>query len=267
MPLSAYVDTILNVDKDVYFGQNMYLRFMVGPHTMIGFRNTSATVPVTGIADINGNVTFSNMVLWLAVKTNELVKNTIMDKFARGDLKLAIPVLYNYSVFTNSTLQNVVWNLTRDMGSTLKYILYTIWNGDAQRNTAYDGSNFKGSKIGNYQTLLNNQPLQNERLDCTFLVNTDYDYNKPHIEKSIINNLLRYTLDWFHMDKFSRDDLPEGHDLYDLSDGLDMTQFAQQLQWSIQSSVATAANRQHNIYACFLRMISIRPDTGITWLA
>jgi hypothetical protein len=140
---------------------------------------------------------------------------------------------------------------------------------------AYDCVNVNGMKITKYQTFINGQPLQNEQLQCYQPGSTsltapsvgidDYYANEDFIHKSVLQNAAHYQANWFHRDNFTRTKIPDEVSEENIDDGLDMGEFQQQLQWSIQANTANTAFT-HLSFACFQRKILIHPMNGIQWV-
>ena len=269
LPLSAFKNTILAEDKDLYFGQNMYLRMITPSADRMCFKATS-TATFAGAAAITGGITISDMYLYLAVEQSTLIRNSIMDKFNRGELKIPIQVIYPYRMSPGAaTTTNIVWNLTKDMGRKLKWITHTAWLAADTLADSLNCVNVNGTKISSYQTFLNGQPLQNQALTCVQPVSgaqalEDYSNNLESIEGSVLQNAGDYQMNWFHRDNFSRVKIPDEVSDENIDDGLDMGEYQQQLQWSIQATT-TATQYTHLSFACFKRSIAVRPD-GISWL-
>lgn len=278
VPLNAFVHTILAEDKDLYFGQNMYLRMQTSSCDRMCWQADANDGTGTN-ATHNTGITLSNIYLYLAIEQDTVIRASVMDKFNKGEFRIPIQVIYPYRVAGSGASQNVIWALTKDMGRKLKWITHTVWDAqgvaaDTLQN-AYNSNNFNGLKISKYQTFLNGQPLQNEQLQCIQPTGTgltapsvgldDYFTNLKVIEGSVLQNAAQYQNNWFHRDNFCRVDVPDEISAENLDDGLDMGEFQQQLQWSLQASTTSAAYI-HLTFACFLRHIAIHPVNGIQWL-
>lgn len=277
VPLSIYKNTVLAVDKDVYFGdQQMFLRLTTPPATSkMGFQSSADADPSANSLNNNG-VTLSNVYLFLAVERNPDIVRDIVDLYKKGELKLTIP--YTRCVRNATTSQNATLQITvnESYGRKLQKIITTVWNNNEEKNTQYDCQNFDGSKIISYQTFLNSQALQNSVVYCYQPNNAnlpggdtglnDWAVNKRYCKDSVILNSGVYQLSWFHCDDFTNEDPAENIPRENINDGLDLKAMGQ-VQWQMQFNTPVASpNVVHYTYFTFLREFQVVPAQGFVWL-
>lgn len=275
LDLKAYTNTILSVDRDLYFGdQQMYLRLTTPPATTkMGYYSDSATDPTSNVAAIAG-VTLSKLYLYLAIEQNQGIVNDIMSLYKSGQLKVHIPYTVGIRTPTTSTAANVQLTFNESYGRKLKRIMHTVWNNTESVNTQYDCQNFNASKIISYNTYLNSQQLQDMLLYCYLPNNAsvpaasvgldDWKYNKRFAKDSVILNAGVYQLNWAHIDSFVNSDKNKDVPEENIDDGLDMKAVGQ-VQWQLQATTATA-NLVHYDYATFSREFIATPGAGFLWL-
>ena len=119
-----------------------------------------------------------------------------------------------------------------------------------------------GDKITNYQTAIDSQPLQDDRLSCRQPVAggargmDDWRENKHLLRGSAIKNSAAYYLNWFHCDSFSNPKreasilVPEAN----LLEGLDLVQ---PRTWSFTGDATKSL--QHFTFAEFVRQVHASP--------
>mgnify|MGYP005856333249 CR=1 FL=1 len=94
IPLSMFKNTILALNKDLYFnGEVMNLRFVWSPISKLYFTATSATNATSGPAAAANNVSVTNLKLYLAVEKNDMIKQKVMKEFSDG-IDIAIPFVW-----------------------------------------------------------------------------------------------------------------------------------------------------------------------------
>lgn len=277
IPLSAYKNTILAMDKDVYFGdQQMYLRLTTPPApSKMGFQSPSDTDPATN-SDNNNGITINNIYLFLAIERNADIVRNIVDLYKRGELKILIP--YTRCVRNTTTSENATLQITvnESYGRKLQKIITTVWNNVEAKNTQYDCQNFDGSKVISYQTFLNSQALQNSVVYCYQPNNPllpggdtgldDWSINRRYCKNSVMLNSGVYQLSWFHCDDFTDEDAPESIPKENINDGLDMKALGQ-VQWQMQFNAPSAnPNIVHYTYFTFQREFQVVPAQGFVWL-
>ena len=147
MSLGMFADTILGMDRDLYIPTDTYLRTTVFC-PKLGFDCTLATAPTTGNSTtLAGAVTFSNVVLFLAVEQNAFITDAIKSKFASGGLKFQIP--YTLAFRNNTSAAGTVGvqiQMNRGYGKSLKKIMHSVWHNTETGASAYDCQNLSSMK-------------------------------------------------------------------------------------------------------------------------
>jgi hypothetical protein len=275
IPLNSIVDTVFAVDKDLYIPSDMYIRFTAGPNSNFSYFTddaSSANSPVISSKPIVNAVTIGNIYLYLAVETNQLIIDSVMNKVhAGGGLKLNVPytVGFKNGQSTGSTIFNMNLNLSSQYGKTLKQVLHTVWGDESSTtgsaNLMLDSGNYNGTKIKTYNTFLNSRQLQDSVINCvgtgvftdaTYVVPNydDWRENSRFAKDSVIINRSVYAMNWFHLDRFHEDNnstlIPEENRL----DGYDMTKGP--VLWQLQASTVDLA-KNHYTFATFNREVII----------
>ena len=269
-PLSFFKDTILSLDKDVYFGPeaDMFLRMMVGGNKC-GFNSVIQTDPnSTPLPLIQANSTITDMYLYLCVENNPQVIESVMDNFHRNKLIVQIP--YTVAIKTNSpasTVDNVTIQLTKNNGKYLKKIVHTLWNGTEAANTNFDMSNWNASKIQTYNTYLDATQLQPQLVNCSqpipgALNSNDYALNKRIMRDSALVGLSQYQVNWFHCDMFYDDAQSDRLEGNNLSQGLPMND---NHTWQFAGTSALATTINNYTFITYSRDLLVN-STGLSYV-
>lgn len=226
LKLGDIKNSFMSIDKDVYFGgQISYLKLWVGTSDKFGFTSTNVGDPITGAAALTTTsvIQMQNLTLYLAVESNELIRQDIMQKVQSSGLKYMIPYVQAYkNLYGASTTQQLSIQLDVNSGKAFKKMYWALYNNTESGALAYDHSNVNysngflgvvptyGNKIYNFWTLLNGKRLQDITLEsrisgnaATNLVPLDYMSLKNKLKGSVIQNSLVYQANWFWLDDFS----------------------------------------------------------------
>jgi hypothetical protein len=179
IPLSVLKDTFFEMDKDVVFGSDMYLRlFTAALQQMIFYCPNRANPHIGAVAYNGGNINAINMYLQLAIEENIDIRNSLLMSLAKGSIKMNIPYTYCYRFSSTTATANLSLTLTKNYGKSLNRVLFVPFNGQEFTNYSYDHSNMNGVKVSQLQTTLNGRPLQDSIIQC---------YN-PYLAPSAITN-------------------------------------------------------------------------------
>ena len=263
-PLKAITGTIFSMPQDQYFGDNMYLRILTNPANKISWNSVGSATPATTPTAIATSLSVSNLFLYLAIEKDQMICDSLMQKYQSGQLKYTIPFTYNFRFGTQGAgTQSLQVQLNSQYGKLLKRMLVATFPSSETLNAGFDHSNWSGSKISTYQTYLDSQPLQDAMVNCVQPSNgvltemDDYRENKAVIERSgVIMNPLSYQLNWFHCDEFATPSQDSSVPSSQIYAGLDL---AQPKAWSMIMNT-TAANYTHYVFAQFLRSVVISPS-------
>ena len=181
IPLSVIKDTFFEMDKDVVFGSDMYLRLWTAALQQMIFTTPNQANPHIGAtAYAGGNINAINMYLQLAIEENLDIRNSLLMSLAKGSIKMNIPYSYCYRFSSTTATANLSLTLTKNYGKSLNRILFVPFNGNEFSNYAYDHSNMNGVKVSQLQSTLNGRPLQDSIIQC---------YNPLLAPSAITNNI------------------------------------------------------------------------------
>jgi len=265
LPLGALKDTIMELDKDLYFPVEMYLNIQTANANKILWTSTSASNPSSSAADVANTLTINNIYLYLAVEKDPVIVDSLIAKFKSGGLRMQIPytvVFRNSSTAPNTSIQI---QLTKQYGKKLKHITHMVFNNTEHLNTMYDCNNYNAEKTQYYRTFLNSVGLQDDNLYCYQPGNSslpsgnpgleDWRVNQDHCRDSVIQNAGQYQMNWFHRDSW----VLKPEDQENVDDGLDMSEYPVVL-WQYQSVQPGSSSYQNYSFATFLREFVVRQD-------
>lgn len=178
IPLNLLKDTFFDMDKDVVFGSDMYLRLWTNALQRMCFYTSSLVNPHINASQYNNAaaVNATNFYLQLAIEENLDIRNSLLMSLARGSIRFNVPYSYSYRFSQNNTSSSaaVSLTLTKNYGKALNRILFVPFNGQEFTNYAYDHSNINGTKVQSLQTTLNGRPLSDSQINC-MNPNANYD--------------------------------------------------------------------------------------------
>lgn len=255
IPLSIFKGTILAEDKDVVFGEEMYLRVSFEKSSKLGYEGTSISDPSVNPTALSGDLNLTGIYLYIAQQVDPETELYVKERFASGNMRFLYPHVQSWRTPTQgSGDQSVTLTFAPAYGKFLKRIVHTVFNSAATANLAYDHENMDGSKISSYQTTMDTKTLQDGRLSCKQLVNDDFRENQHLLKGSALQNSAAYYYNWLHVDAFSdARSLPVPDE--NVMDGLPMTEAR---LWTFEGT-AVIANLIHYTWASFVREVVLRP--------
>ena len=296
IPLNSIKDTFFGCDKDVVFGQDMYLRLWTNYLQRMGFLTTNPANPVTAsggvgvtnVTQLTAAATASNVYLYLAIEENLDIRNSLLSALSSGSIKMSIPYTYCYRFSTagQSASANISLTLTKNYGRGVKRILFLPCNAQEYSNMAFDHSNVNGTKVSQIQTTMDGRPLTDYVLNCYNPNSTinpsgvgwanpsnfadDWRESRKYLKESCINAYPSYQTQWFYADSWGQmpSDTPttipseNQNEYFDLAHSGDHVYAVSALTPALQ----TATNNCYTngllvyIYVLFQRTLVIQPD-------
>ena len=293
-PLNSFKNTFFEMDKDVVFGTDTYLRFMTNYLTRMGFYTTSPANPniAANFTAITTSVNASNMYLYLAIEENLDIRNSLLSALSHGSIKMTIPYLYSYrfAVAGSSAAANVSLTLTKNYGRAIKSIMVVPFNAQELTNYAYDHSNCNGTKIASLQTTIDGRPNTDYILNCvnpystiypaggswtsiaTLPINFADDYRESlkFCSGSCLQSYPSYQSSWFYADSWGVQPLYSKniHPDENIVDGFDLLHSGDHI-YALQGLTPALGTATSNcftsglinyIYVTFIRTLVIQPD-------
>jgi len=270
--------TILELDKDLCFMQELYLRLWISPGQKIAW-TADSIVPNNAPVLLASPIAFSNIYLYLATESNMLIADSVRAKASSG---MSIPVKYLTTyrfgiaapVANSTTSANVVINLNSSNGQKLKNITWSVFDGTESGNRIYNCSNTvtadpNANKLTNYRTYLNNQPETDYLIDLS--ANDDWRENKRRLLGTLIGSTLtNYKYNWHHMSRYgSVENVEDLKNDANVIDGVDLV--SSPVQYTIQAVTGQGNANNYNLAGLSLyafvetqKILNISPQ-GITF--
>ncbi len=164
VPLKALSHTIMSMDKDLFFNENLLLNVHWSSAARVGFMGSSATVLATDAAAISSTIALTNIRLYLAVETNEMVTRSLTQKVMGGGMKLNVPYVYTFTFSSPAgTSSSVQQRFNSSHGKRLLSIYHSLYSNTSTGRLTVDNNNIAQAKVLDFQSQLNNQNLQQFR--------------------------------------------------------------------------------------------------------
>lgn len=186
MELGEMVHTVLNIDKDLYFGEIMVLRIQWAPSNRLGFVSLSAAPTLPTVA-ISTACTINNIALYLAVESNPDIISALVAKVNTSGIQLVVPYVHTYkNSASSSTYIATQQRLNRGHGSSLLRVYSSLFNGAESGATVFNNTNIASAKYTSFYTSMDSMRLQDS--DVNVANNEDYLMIKDALEGSCIQN-------------------------------------------------------------------------------
>ena len=202
IPMSTFKHTILNCQKDLFFGQIITLNFVLAAHTQFCWESNAAA-PVAGAVAFAIAPVISNMSFMLALETNPQVIEVLTSKINSSEgfqLNIPFPVLQKISI-ANAGIVSTTFRLNRGMGHNLLRVFYSCFQPGTTLNTAMNNTNLGGLITTSfYQTT---DGFRDTEFNCLPSDATDWLVNKDLFEGSSMRNHLIWNQAYTWMTDFS----------------------------------------------------------------
>lgn len=191
IPLSTFVNSVLALDKTLFFPNDTLLVMNLSPLYQVFQYVTDPRQPDKNVTLPNASITCSSFTLYLCLDTNESISNDLKNSIAKETMKIPIPFVYNQvlAVPGSVTQSNISFQISKMNGRQLNGVAFATFNSDTQNLKNCDMNNTQGCKIASYQTFMDSTQLQNGAINC-FNPNAAY------------NNLVWTALPYSYADDF-----------------------------------------------------------------
>lgn len=257
-----FCDTILALDKNLYFNETLVLRCVFNDPSAMCFRGTAANNPTTGAAVMAEPVVFNNPLLRLAIENNlEIISGLMARVNSPEGLTLMIDYPWFYSVTQiNAGSYSATLTINRTNGRFLEKIYYSAFTSGGTANLLYDNNNLNGVKFNRFYTNLNNKKTND--YDWEITATSLDDYNRMRESCNFNDNsyvgLNHYRYNWVWIEDFydSCNDINDST----MVRGIDLNVGEQ--KWDLVLN-SLAGNLTHTFFVILKRQLQISP-VGIT---
>jgi hypothetical protein len=217
IPLRMIKNSFLSCNKNIYFGQNTYLKLYFGPLSKICYISSSNNNPSAGVkSDYASGVPgeyprIENLQLMLPIEKNENIRSSLINKVATSGFSYLIPYIQSFKNPNQGSTQNISIQFNIDNGKYLQKVYHSIYNNQENLDTAYDHSNVSRmngadyrQKVLEYWTTLNGSKQQDITLNCTYDGGfLDYLQHKRQMRGSVLSTLNVFQYNWYHCDDYT----------------------------------------------------------------
>lgn len=260
LPLSVFHNTLLEIDKDLYFGgEILYLRLVLPDPTYVAFLSTSVTNPTTAARTITGaaNLSLENTTLYLAIEQNQVIENSIKQTIMSGGLSLHIPYLYVNKQNLSGTSQSVSVRYNKGHGQKLKKLFWGCYTAAGTVNNTFNHNNSASAKVTSFYTAINN--VRTSQFNYTIDNGDDWMVLKDKLKGSCILDSNNFYYNWFWLENFC-DNLPQNKRPVmtdqNLVDGLDLSV---EVKYDIFANTVSAAY-DHYVIAVTDKILTVTPS-------
>ncbi len=259
LPLRQFKNTVLNLDKDLYFGEVLLLRIVWNGVDQMYWTADAANDPVTGAtapATPGGLFTLNNLQLFLAREQNQAIINNLVSQVESTGMSILIPYVHSTLSSLTGTSQSVSLRFNRGHGARLQKVYHSIFNNGTTLNLQYDNKNVAGAKCTSFYTMLNNNRLQEFNVDVKQY--QDYMLMEERLKGSAIQNSNIYQYNWFWCDDFTEVMDPEesaDSNADNRANGLDLTL---ENKWDIY--MTTTGDMRNFSFAVCQKIMTVGPS-------
>lgn len=163
-----YKDTIFDYNKDLYFGETIYLKIIYAVPDHIGYQADSTVAYATPASfHAEGYNIHGDLSLYLAEEKNPIIQDLMRKKFEAGYIMHLPNVYVNNISLAASTSHTVIVRYTPDKGKYLKSVTWVPYHPGATIDTTYDHNNRDADVILNFYVTINGNRTTPFNLDCT----------------------------------------------------------------------------------------------------
>ena len=198
--MKLLVDTILALDKDLYFGKSIFLKLYSLPVNQIGY--LAGASGATVVSGLTSTIALSSLEFDLAQQVNENLKNQAMSMFQNTEMYIPF-VLTDRFTTTASTSQTLTKKYIPSDGKFIKRIVVVPYSATDSSSTTLDHNNISSVKVVSYQTKVNGSPTTQNILTCSNY--DDYILFKDRLKGSMIISSYDYYYNWRHEEIFVDD--------------------------------------------------------------
>lgn len=171
LPLKMIYGSLLAVDKDLYFGEQIRLTIRWNQWAKTAWNSPTTTYDVAGAStDIGAAPALTGVQLQIAMETNDAIVQNLIQKIESGSgIQINVPYTYVHkAVGANSANSNatIIRKVNRGMGSKLLRVLVGVYSDSAnQIGFRYcNNYNYGSTKWSGYRTYLDSIPIQDNNL-------------------------------------------------------------------------------------------------------
>jgi len=199
-------DTVLSVDKSIHFNEVLLLRITWREATAHGYQSDNAGGGGT-VADLAGNITVSNLALYIAAESNPDVVSSLAQLVATGNMPpVLIPYAFVYKTnINNQTSHAISTRYSRGHGRMLERV-YTRFQNDSETKQNRYTATLSDADFVSFYTLLDSRRMTEFDVNVT---SADYQWmrEREHAGKVVGLQLTNDTADFAWADSWCQNDV------------------------------------------------------------
>ena len=195
--LSAFKDTLMELNKNIYFGDNLVLTINWNSANKFSFVTTT-TETVVGAGPATLIPQLSNLYIYTACETDPTIISQLVSSVTNGEFSLIIPFVYSQKYASaGSSGASMQQRMNSTYGSTLLRTYFSIFvNGEVDLN-AYTHTD---ANITSYNTMMDGLRLQDYTL--TVADGTMWLSNEQNFKNSAMQSIRQYKNNFVHIDNW-----------------------------------------------------------------
>jgi len=198
--LSAFKDTIMELNKNIYFDNNLVLTINWNSAIKMGFTTTAIVTAntLTGFAAFTVAPTINNLFLYTACETDPTCISQLVSSVSNGEFSLLVPFVQHQKYVTGSaTTASMQQRINSSYGQTLLRTYFGIYPATETDITTYTHND---SFVVSYNTYMDGLKLQDFTLQSNDA--THWLANERNFKDSCMMSLPQYKSNFVHIDNW-----------------------------------------------------------------
>ena len=195
--------SILSLNKDLYFNENIILSITFAPTSKFAWTTLTA-VPAALPLPIALPLVVSNLSLYLMIETNTNIINGLRDKVLSPEgFNILCPFVYSQKINTGNapSSSSIFQRFNRGHGRSILRTYWSLFHGTESANTTLDRTNVNLAKVTSYRSTINNMNVQEFPIDCGR--SEDWLINSDILDASSILSIDQFKYQFTHVDDFT----------------------------------------------------------------
>jgi len=243
--LSAFKDTLMELNKNIYFDNNLLLTINWNSGNKFTF-TTTTTATLTGAATATLIPSLSNLYLYTACETDPTIISQLVSSVASGQFSMIIPFVNGQKYATSASAgASMQQRFNSTNGSTLLRTYFSIF---LSGETDLDSYTHTDANIISYNTMMDGLRLQ----DYTVAVadGTAWLTNERNFKNSCMQSNQQFKQNFVHIDNWCGASPCENDD--SLLNGLSLDS---DRTWSVTTTTTNAAYKYYLFYTTQKRLV------------
>ena len=198
--LSAFKDTLMELNKNIYFGDNLLLTITWNAAIKMGFTTSALVAANTLTTPLPFSIapTLNNLFIYTACETDPTVISQLVSSVNGGEFSMIVPFLHHQKYVTGvSTTSSMQQRINSSYGSSLLRTYFGIYPSTETDLTTYTHND---SFVVSYNTYMDGLKLQDFTLQSSDA--THWLSNERNFKGSCMLSLPQYKSNFVHIDNW-----------------------------------------------------------------